>query len=65
MKLKDFEIIKKYLSILFVEFDIEKFRKVENDFWNHFEQNQNKLREIMAYINALYRSTNKCAEIGR
>lgn len=65
MKLKDFEIIKKYLSILFVEFDIEKFRKVENNFWNHFEQNQNKLREIMAYINALYRSTNKCAEIGR
>lgn len=58
MKKKDLCIIKKYLSILFIEFDTAKFKAVENVFWNHFIQNQNRLKEIMNYIKSKYRPVN-------
>ena len=47
---KDFDVIKKYLSILFVEHNIEKFRKVEEEFWGHFLEQQERIKNIYQYL---------------
>lgn len=54
MKEEDLEIIKKYLGILFIDNDLEKFKSVENDFWNHFIKREVKLKEIYDYLISLH-----------
>lgn len=49
-KNEDFNIINNFLKILFVEHDLSKFKKVENEFWNHFKKRQEPLREIYNYL---------------
>lgn len=46
IKNEDFKVIKKYLSILFVEHDVDKFKIVAEEFWSHFLNQQNKIKMI-------------------
>ena len=46
IKQKDFLVIKKYLSILFIEHDLEKFKSFENEFWNHFLEQQEHIKKV-------------------
>ena len=54
-KAEDLEIIKKYLSILFVEHNSEKFKICENDFWKHFKNRKQQLKEIYQYLISLHK----------
>lgn len=54
-KQEDLIIIKKYLSILFIEHDLEKFKKVENLFWNHFKNREGQLKNIYQYLISLHK----------
>lgn len=56
IKKKDFEVIKKYLSILFLEHDVDKFKTVAEEFWSHFLSQQNLIKSIyqkMIRLNSL------------
>lgn len=46
IKEKDLSVIKKYLSILFTEHNLEKFKKEENKFWDHFLSQQERIKTI-------------------
>lgn len=46
IKEKDLSVIKKYLSILFAEHNLEKFKKEESKFWNHFLSQQERIKKI-------------------
>lgn len=46
IKETDLHIIKKYLSIIFVEHNIEKFKKKEDEFWAHFSAQQERIKSI-------------------
>ncbi|MFQ6871206.1 B12-binding domain-containing radical SAM protein [Romboutsia timonensis] len=54
LKKKDIDVIKKYLSILFIEFNLEKFKKVEDKFWQHFINEEHVLKEIYDYYISLH-----------
>lgn len=58
MKSEDFKVIKKYLSILLNQADVEAFQAVEEQFWEHFRQNQVHLEFIMKYLDTLYKPLN-------
>lgn len=45
-----FEVLKKYLSILLVDHDLERFKIVEDDFWEFFSKKQILLKEIYDYL---------------
>ena len=55
---EDFEVIKKYLGILFIEHDLGKFISVEEEFWNHFLNRQEPLKKIYDYLIALHIADN-------
>lgn len=46
----DFQVIKKYLSTLFIDHDLERFKIVADDFWNHFLSQQNRIKAIYRYL---------------
>ncbi len=46
IKENDLSVIKKYLSILFAEHNLEKFKKEENKFWGHFLAQQDRIKTI-------------------
>lgn len=54
---EDIEVIRKYLGILFFEFDVEKFKLVETEFWNHFYNEEAMLKEIYDYYISLHNVT--------
>lgn len=54
-KEEDLFIIKKYLSILFVEHNLEKFRNLENCFWEHFQNRERLLKPIYQYLISLHK----------
>ena len=43
---EDVEFLKKYLSILFVDYNVAGFRKVADEFWGHFYSREVRLKEI-------------------
>lgn len=49
-KKEDFFIIKEYLSILFLEQNLDKFISVEDKFWKHFQDRQSRLKDIYDYL---------------
>lgn len=53
-KQEDFEVIKNYLGILFIEHDLEKFKFIEQQFWKHFLDRQAPLKEIYDYLIELH-----------
>lgn len=54
LKEVDLSVIKKYLSILFIEFNVSKFKTVENEFWQHFIDNEEHLKNIYEYLIGLH-----------
>ena len=56
LKAEDLQVIKRYLSVLFVEYNLEKFRGVEEDFWQHFTDRQLRLKEIYDYLIGLHKN---------
>lgn len=56
LKKKNIQVIKEYLGILFIDFDLEKFKEVEDEFWNHFIKQECILKEIYDYYISLHNS---------
>lgn len=54
LKKDNIDIIKKYLGILFIEFDIEKFKNVEDEFWSYFTNQEHTLKKIYDYYISLH-----------
>lgn len=54
-KSEDLLVIKKYLSILFIEHNLKKFKKCEKAFWQHFKNRENQLKEIYQYLISLHK----------
>ena len=48
--------IKKYLSVLFIEYNVEKFKSVANDFWDIVHKQEEKLEEIYKYLISLHKN---------
>lgn len=57
-KQENLAIIKKYLKILFVEYDLNKFKKIENEFWIFFENQQEELKKIYDSLILLHKNKN-------
>lgn len=53
---QDLSVIKKYLGILFRDFDIDRFKRVETEFWDHFASRQDDLRRICDALLKKYNS---------
>ena len=56
MKKENLEIIKKYLSILFEEYNLNKFKKVEKEFWSYFRNQEIILKNIYEELIELHRN---------
>lgn len=56
MKTENLEIIKKYLSILFEENNLDKFKKVEEEFWSYFKNQEIILKNIYEELIELHRN---------
>jgi len=56
MKKENLEIIKKYLSILFEEYNLNKFKKVEEEFWSYFRNQEIILKNIYEELIELHRN---------
>lgn len=56
MRKKSLNLIRKYLSIIFIDHDIQKFDSIKNDFWNYFFEQENRLKEIYSYLISLHRN---------
>lgn len=50
----DAKWIRDKLSFLFIEFNVDEFRKVEQEFWNHFRNEEVLLKEIYNYYISLH-----------
>lgn len=55
-KKENLDVIKKYLSILFVQHDVDAFREVEHEFWEHFEKREEELSQIYSSLVDLHNS---------
>lgn len=53
-KKEDLLVIKKYLSILFIENNLYDFMQVEDKFWEHFHHREIRLKEIYDYLISLH-----------
>ncbi|MEG1313112.1 MAG: radical SAM protein [Bacilli bacterium] len=53
-KNEDFEIIKTYLSILFIDNDLDRFKSVEDKFWAHFIEREKDLKMVYDYLISLH-----------
>ena len=42
----DFAVIKKYLSLIFINNDLNRFKEIEDQFWAHFLQQQQQIKKI-------------------
>lgn len=50
IKNEDLRVIKKYLSVLFVEHNLDKFKQLEGLFWKHFISQQSQIKNIYKYL---------------
>lgn len=57
-KQENLAIIKRYLKILFIEYDLNKFKKIENEFWIFFENQQEDLKKIYDSLILLHKNKN-------
>jgi hypothetical protein len=55
LKEENLNIIKNMLSILFIDFNVNKFKDIENDFWNYFKNQEYELKEIYDYFISLHK----------
>lgn len=53
-KKEDAAWIKRKLSLLFVDFDVNSFKKVSDDFWKYFYEEEKILKEIYDYYISLH-----------
>ena len=53
-KKEDAAWIKRKLSLLFIDFDVNSFKKVANDFWEYFYEEEKILKEIYDYYISLH-----------
>lgn len=53
-KIEDAKWIKEHLKYLFIDFDVESFKKVEKEFWDYFKDEETFLREIYDYYISLH-----------
>lgn len=54
-KKEDLFVIKKYLGILFIQHDLEKFKNEEKFFWEHFHNRELQLKAIYQYLISLHK----------
>lgn len=57
-KAEDLQIIERYLGVLFIEHDLNKFKTIEPDFWEHFSRREVRLKEIYDYLILLHKTQN-------
>ena len=55
-KEKDAIWIRRHLKVLFEEFSVEKFKKIEDEFWDYFKDEENVLRSIYEHHISLHYS---------
>lgn len=53
-KIQDAKWIKEHLKYLFIDFDVEAFKRVEEAFWEYFKKEEDFLREIYDYYISLH-----------